>query len=254
VTRFVPALWLPNPVSDLGFITVGGVVTHLADCNKDRFGRFDNFFISDERWTAQRDAFFQPAGLPAKPADVPAYLTARLDNAYDTFLANLPGNAYATIDEKGWVLSTDSAEKLDKETEKRLDTLENWLSDNLRQIKLPELLIEVDNELHFTHPFLPSVYQAGREPESVCHILATIMAYGCNIGPFTMARLTEGITYHQIKRIADWQLSEEAQRQALAQVVNAISSLDVTRHWGEGKTSSCDGQRFRYKQKVLQQT
>ena len=128
------------------------------------------------------------------------------------------------------------------------------LNPHLRQIKLPELLIEVDNELHFTHPFLPSVYQAEREPESVCHILATIMAYGCNIGPFTMARLTEGVTYHQIKRIADWQLSEEAQRQALAQLVNAISSLDVTRHWGEGKTSSSDGQRFHYKQKVLQQT
>ncbi len=227
---------------------------NVAAQSSKRFGRFDNFFISDERWTVQRDTFFQRAGLPVKPEDVPAHLTARLNEAYDTFLASLPDNAYATVDEKGWVLSTDSAEKLDKETKKRLDTLENWLSDNLRQIKLPELLIEVDNELHFTHPFLPSVYQEEREPESVCHILATIMAYGCNIGPFTMARLTEGVTYHQIKRIADWQLSEESQRQALAQLVNAISSLDVTRHWGEGKTSSSDGQRFRYKQKVLQQT
>ena len=227
---------------------------NVAAQSSKRFGRFDNFFISNEHWTAQRDAFFQRAGLPVKPADVSAYLTARLNKAYDTFLASLPDNAYATVDEKGWVLSTDSTDKLDKETEKRLDTLKNWLSDNLRQIKLPELLIEVDNELHFTHPFLQPVYQAEREPESVCHILATIMAYGCNIGPFTMARLTEGVTYHQIKRIADWQLSEEAQRQALAQLVNAISSLDVTRHWGEGKTSSSDGQRFQYKQKVLQQT
>lgn len=115
-----------------------------------------------------------------------------------------------------------------KETKKRLDTLENWLSDNLRQIKLPELLTEVDNELHFTQPFLPSIHQAEREPESIYHVLATIMAYGCNIGPFTMARLTGGVTYHQTKRIADWQLSEEAQRQALAQLVNAISALDVT--------------------------
>jgi TnpA family transposase len=69
-----------------------------------------------------------------------------------------------------------------------------------------------------------------------------------------MARLTDGVSYHQIKRITDWPLSEEAQRHALAQLVNAISHLDVTRHWGEGKTSSSDGQRFRYKQKVLQQT
>jgi TnpA family transposase len=229
-------------------------IGNVAAQSSKRFGRFDNFFISNERWAAQREAFFQRAGLPVKSEDVPTYLTARLNHAYDSFLASLPENTYAAIDEDGWLLSTDPAEKPDKETRKRLDTLENWLSDNLRQIKLPELLIEVDNEIHFTHSFLPSVYQAEREPEPICHILATIMAYGCNIGPFTMARLTEGVTYHQIKRISDWQLSEEAQRQALAQLVNAISLLDVTRHWGEGKTSSSDGQRFRYKQKVLQQT
>ena len=229
-------------------------IGNVAAQSSKRFGRFDNFFISNERWAVQRETFYQRAGLPVNPVDVPAYLTARLNQAYDDFLASLPENTYAAIDNDGWVLSTDSAEKPDKETEKRLETLESWLSDNLRQIKLPELLIEVDNELHFTQSFLPSVYQAEREPESVCHILATIMAYGCNIGPFTMARLTDGVTYNQIKRIADWQLSEEAQRQALAQLVNAISSLDVTRHWGEGKTSSSDGQRFRYKQKVLQQT
>jgi TnpA family transposase len=50
------------------------------------------------------------------------------------------------------------------------------------------------------------------------------------------------------------QMTEEAQRQALAQVVNAISQLDVTQVWGAGRTSSSDGQRFRFKQRVLQQT
>lgn len=70
------------------------------------------------------------------------------------------------------------------------------------------------------------------------------MAHGCNIGPYTMARLTKGFSYEQIKRVTDWQLAEEGQRQALAQLVNAISNLDVTQAWGEGKTSSSDGQRF----------
>ena len=69
-----------------------------------------------------------------------------------------------------------------------------------------------------------------------------------------MAQLTQNVSYRQIKRITDWQMTEESQRQALAQVVNAISRLDVTQAWGAGKTSSSDGQRFRFKQKVLQQT
>jgi predicted transcriptional regulator len=142
-------------------------IGNVAAESSKRFGRFDNFFIANEQWEAQWKAFFQRAGLPVNPVDVPAYLTDRLNRAYDDFLASLPENTYAAIDNDGWVLSADSAEKPDKETEKRLETLESWLSDNLRQIKLPELLIEVDNELHFTQSFLPSVYQAEREPESV---------------------------------------------------------------------------------------
>jgi len=68
-----------------------------------------------------------------------------------------------------------------------------------------------------------------------------------------MSQLTAGITYEQIRRITDWQLIEENQRAALAEVVNAIASLDTTHRWGEGKTSASDGQRFAFRQKVLQQ-
>jgi TnpA family transposase len=219
-----------------------------------RFGRFDDFFIPDGRWAALRESFFVQAGLPAKAEDVPAYLTGRLNQAYDRFLALLPENTYASVHENRWQLSADPAEKLDEEAKERLETLKAWIAEHLREIKLPELLIEVDNELHFTHHFMLPAQSEPREAEQICTILATIMAHGCNIGPYTMARLTDGITYRQIKQVTDWQLSEEAQRQALAQLVNAISRLDVTQAWGEGRTSSSDGQRFRFRRKLLQRT
>jgi hypothetical protein len=219
-----------------------------------RFGRFDDFFMTDSQWENQREGFFQRAGLPIKAEDVPPYLTQRLQQAYDRFLETLPQNNYAKVNEHGWQLSVDSAEKLDAAGTHRLEALQAWLSEHLREIKLPELLIEVDNEVRFTHPYLTLGPPKQREAEQVCAILATLIAHGCNVGPYTMAQLTEGITYGQIKHITDWQLTEEAQRQALALVVNAISQLDVTQTWGEGKTSSSDGQRFRLKRQVLQQT
>lgn len=67
-----------------------------------RFGPFDNFFIADSRWRAQREAFFKRAGLPADAADVPDYLTRRLNGAFDRFLEGLPENSYASVDEEGW--------------------------------------------------------------------------------------------------------------------------------------------------------
>ncbi len=153
-----------------------------------RFGRFDDFFIGDNRWKSQREGFFNRAGLPIQAEQVPDYLTQRLNQAFDRFLEQLPTNTYTTVDEKGWQLSVDPVVRLDAGDQQRLDALQTWLAENLRDIKLPELLIEVDNELHFTDHFSSVVQQ--REAEEVYAVLAAIMAHGCNVGPYSMARLT----------------------------------------------------------------
>jgi hypothetical protein len=77
------------------------------------------------------------------------YLARRLGNAYDSFLKMAPTNSYAVMDEEGWRLSVDSGEKLDQEAQDRLANLKFWLAHNMRRVKLPELLIEVDNEIAF---------------------------------------------------------------------------------------------------------
>jgi len=77
--------------------------------------------------------------------------------------------------------------------EQKLTDLQEWLADNLRVIKLPDLLIEVDNELHYTHEFMAPAQQEERIAEQVFLVLAAVMAHCCNIGPYTMARLTMGL-------------------------------------------------------------
>lgn len=219
-----------------------------------RFGRLDAFFISAEEWSAMRTAFFHQAGLPCQAGDVGPYLTERLNKAFDQFLQSLPSNAYVEMEEDGWRLGSDRAAVLAAPSEQKLTTLESWLATRMRTIKLPELLIEVDNQLHFTRHFIPPSRQNQRLVEDVCTVIATIMAYGCNIGPYTMAQLSQGVSYDHIKQVADWYLYEETLRPALAEVVNAIARLDTIRVWGEGKTSSSDGQRFLFPQRVLQRT
>jgi TnpA family transposase len=219
-----------------------------------RFGRFEDYFLPKERWEPLRESFFQRSGLPANPKDVPGYLTKRLNIAYDLFLKMAPGNSFATADEDGWHLSKDAAETLDAAAQTRLGDLRKWLAKHMRTVRLPDLLIEVDNDLRFTNHFLPPAQRGGRDAEDVCQILAVVLGHGCNIGLHTMAQITQGVTYKQLKRVSDWQMTEEAQRAALAALVHAISRLDTTTHWGEGRTSASDGQRFAMPRKVLQQT
>ncbi len=227
---------------------------NIAVKNSKRFTRFEDFFIPDKKWAEMREQFFLRANLPFTSTEVKLYIENLLDTAYDRFLENFSSNKYAKVTGNHWDLSSDPAEKLSEKKEEKRVLLEKWLEKNMRVIKLPDLLVEVDNDLEITKFFIPPSKQDRFDPQDICAVVATIMAHGCNIGPQTMSQLIEGVSYHQIKRITDWMLTEEAQRSALATVVNSISRLDITQAWGTGRTSSSDGQRFAMKRKVLQQT
>ncbi len=225
---------------------------NISVADSKRFGKFDRFFVSAGECRHRRSEFFRRDGLPEEPAEALEYLRQRLNQAFDGFLHAQPDNAYASVDDGGWHLSADAGEKLTAEEEQRLGKLKEWLARRMRSIRLPDLLIEVDNDLELTRHFLGQDQR--RNAEGVCSILVAIMAHGCNIGPYTMVRLTEGVSYSQIKRITDWRLTEDNQRAALADVVRALSSLGTSLTWGEGKASSSDGQRFLFASKVLQRT
>lgn len=161
---------------------------------------------------------------------------------------------YVEVSAEGaWRFGSDSAEQPADQEQQDLSMLTTWLEDQIRRIRLPDLLIEVDNELRFSRHFFPDK-EAPRTAEGVCQVVATVIAYGCNLGPQTMARLTRGVSYKQIKRVADWQLHEDVLRAALADVVNAISKLDTARVWEEARTSSSDGQRFLFPRKSVKRT
>ena len=73
----------------------------------------------------------------------------------------------------------------------------------MREVKLPELLIGVNNKLKITRHFMTASQQESPDIGDICAILATIIEHGCNIGPYTMSQITDGISYNQIKHITD---------------------------------------------------
>jgi hypothetical protein len=79
------------------------------------------------------------------PKQVRQYLARRLGKAYERFLKTAPSNSYAVIDKDGWHLSAESTGKLDQQSQDRPAHLTSWLAKHMRRVKLPDLLIEVDN-------------------------------------------------------------------------------------------------------------
>ena len=227
---------------------------NVAVRGSKRFGHLSDLFMPEDAWETERAAFFERAELPANGTEAVALLERRLGEAYDRFLTSLPKNGHVTFGEDGaWRFSKDPAETLSAEDEENLAALHDHLDARMRQIRLPDLLIEVDNTLGFTRHLTPTV-SGERSAEDVCQAVAAVIAYGCNLGPQTMASLTDGVGYDQIKRVADTHLHGDALRRALADVVNGISGLDTARVWGDGTTSSSDGQRFLFPRRTIKRT
>ena len=224
---------------------------NVAVRGSKRFGHLSDLFMPADVWDAERAAFFDRAGLPADGAEAVPLLNSRLEAAYDRLVSGLPGNAHVAVKGDGWRFSSDAAETPGPEEQERLGAVHDWLGPRMRQVRLPDLLIEVDNALGFTRHL---ALAGSRTAEDVCEAVAAVIAYGCNLGPQTMAQITDSVSYDQIKRVADWHLHGDALRAALADVVNAIAGLDTARVWGQGRTSSSDGQRFLFPRRTLKRT
>ena len=229
---------------------------NLSVGSSKRFGHFNDYFMPYSEWTKKRHAFFERSKLPQDPKDVPDYLAERVNKAFDQFIELEATNEYAKVEDGKWALSVDEAEKLSREDQVKLDKLKSWLSSNMRTIKLADLLIEIDNDLHLTTDFFMSsaAEKSSTVVDDIGAVIASWMAHGCFIGTKTMSKLIKDVSYNQIKNVTDWQLTDEAQRGALATIVKAITALEVTEAWGEGRSSSSDNENYAFKEKVLQRT
>jgi TnpA family transposase len=113
----------------------------------------------------------------------------------------------------------------------------------LPHIKITDLLLEVDRwtgfSKHFTH------LKTGEPAKDQILLLTAILADGINLGISKMAEACPGTTARKLDWLASLHIRDEAYTKALAELVNHHHRHPFSEHWGEGSTSSSDGQRFR---------
>lgn len=113
----------------------------------------------------------------------------------------------------------------------------------LPHIKITDLLLEVEGwtkfSNHFTH------LKNGSTATDTKLLLTTILADAINLGLAKMTEACPGTTYSKLSWLQAWHIRDETYSAALSELVNSQLNQPFAKQWGDGTTSSSDGQRFK---------
>ncbi|GGJ59213.1 hypothetical protein GCM10008938_51630 [Deinococcus roseus] len=131
------------------------------------------------------------------------------------------------------------------------DLAEKWstfLYSFFPQVKITDLLLEVENWIHLSKVFTHMTQ--GNTVEDVHMLFSVILAEGTNLGLEKMARASN---HNEVKKLIwmhEWYVREDTYLAALSELTNFQHAQPLSLHWGPGTHSSSDGQRFKTTQKA----
>jgi hypothetical protein len=206
-----------------------------------QFKDFEEYLLSTPRFTAQRER--KELGL-AVETDCERFLEARLavlerELATVERLAAVNELPDAAITSSGRLKIT----PLDNAVPDEAEGLMEQAYSLLPHLKITELLLEVDSWTGFTRHF--KHLKSGAAAEDQHLLLTTILADAINLGLSKMAESCPGTTYAKLTWLQAWHIRDETYSIGLAELVNAQFHQPFAAWWGDGTTSSSDGQNFK---------
>lgn len=205
-----------------------------------QFRDFDDYLLPAEKFAALKREQALPLAINPNSDQ---YLEERLQ-LLDEQLATVA--RLAKDNELPDAILTESGLKitpLDAAVPDRAQALIDQTSQLLPRIKITELLMDVDDwtgfSRHFTH------LKDGAEAKDRTLLLSAILGDAINLGLTKMAESSPGLTYAKLSWLQAWHIRDETYSAALAELVNHQYQHAFAAHWGDGTTSSSDGQRFR---------
>jgi TnpA family transposase len=132
---------------------------------------------------------------------------------------------------------------VDSNVPKEADALREDMYGLLPHVKITDPLLEVNRWTGFTRYFVH--LKTGEPAKDPTLLLTAILADATNMGLAKMAESCPGTSLSKLSWLVAWDIRDEPYSKALAEIVNYQHRVLFATHWGEGTTSSSDGQRYR---------
>ena len=205
-----------------------------------QFKDFDEYLVPPEKFASMKLASELPLAVAT---DCDKYLHDRL-LLLEEQLASV--NRMAAVNDLPDAIITESGLKitpLDAAVPDAAQALIDQAAMLLPHVKITEMMMEVDEWTGFTRHF--THLKSGDTAKDKTLLLTTILADGINLGLTKMAESCPGTTYAKLSWLQAWHIRDETYGAALAELVNAQFRQPFAGNWGDGTTSSSDGQNFR---------
>jgi TnpA family transposase len=206
-----------------------------------QFKDFNEYLVPAEKFVALKLAGELQLAVPV---DCEQYLNERL-TLLETQLAKV--NLMALANElPDAIITTTTGLKitpLDAAVPDEAQTLIDQSAALLPHVKITELLMEVDEWTDFTRHF--THLKTGDTAKDKTLLLSAVLADAINLGLTKMVESCPGTTYAKLSWLQAWHIRDETYGAALAHLVNAQFHQPFAEHWGDGSTSSSDGQNFK---------
>ncbi|MBU0638618.1 MAG: Tn3 family transposase, partial [Planctomycetes bacterium] len=206
-----------------------------------QFKDFEEYLLPAPRFTVQREQ--KELGL-AVETDCDHFLETRLA-VLERELATVERLAAADKLPDAAVTSSGRLKiaPLDNAVPDEAEALMQQVYSLLPHLKVTELLLEVDSWTGFSRHF--KHLKSGEAAEDQHLLLTTILADAINLGLSKMAESCPGTTYAKLTWLQAWHIRDETYSAGLAELVNAQFRQPFAAYWGDGTTSSSDGQNFK---------
>ncbi len=205
-----------------------------------QFKNFEEYLMPAESFVALRRSAAWPLAVGG---DCDEYLRGRMEMLSQQLAM---ANALAATNDLPDAIVTTSGLKitpLNAAVPEAAQTFIDQCAGLLPHVKITELLQEVDAWTGFTRHF--THIKSGEAARDRTLLLTTVLADAVNLGLHKMAESCPGTTHAKLSWLQAWHIRDETYSAALAELVNAQFRQPLVAHWGEGVTSSSDGQRFK---------
>ena len=204
------------------------------------FRAFDDFLLPRDAFENRREADELGLAVPDRFEDWRDDKTRRLETRLRevdalTAAGDLPE---ASLTEEGLSISPIRAAE-----NEAVDAITRRLYAMLPRLRITELFAEVHGWTSFADRFVH--LRAGAPPDDPRALMTAVLADATNLGLTRMARSTGAFSHSRLLWIAEWHVRDETYQAALACLSDAIHAQPFTKVWGDGGTSSSDGQFFR---------